>query len=200
MESQDNNRPKPNKDLMIASKIIERASSDSPMKKNLNQKESRLSNDIDKKEHVFIPTSSVTPYILLIALSVHGLFEGMALGVMNTFKDCSLLFLAIILHKWAASFALGVRFYKSGTETNKIIKMIILFAAFGPIGIIIGMFFVEAGHLIEGILLGISGGTFIYVSTSEIIVEEFSVTKDRRSKFYCYLFGGILTAILTLIE
>ena len=119
---------------------------------------------------------------------------------MNTVKDCSILFTAILLHKWAEAFALGISFYKSGTEKNNFINMIILFTLFGPLGIIIGMIFSDAGNLATGIMLGISGGTFIYVAASEIIVEEFSLSKKIKIKYLWFLFGGILTFLLTFIE
>ena len=201
MTSQGNNNVKPDKNLMIASKILDRNSSTSNINKNddLYLKENNSSNQINN-DHIFNPTSSITPYILLIALSVHGIFEGIALGVMNTIKECSILFSAIILHKWAAAFALGISFYKSGTETDLFIKMILLFTSFGPIGIIIGMIFSDAGNLIKGIMLSISGGTFIYVAASEVIVEEFSLSKNNNIKFLWFLFGGLLTFILTFIE
>ena len=205
MSSQGNNI-KPDKNLMIASKILDRNSS-RPNKSNLNDlylKEKNNSNieigTENKNNHIFNPTSSITPYILLIALSVHGIFEGIALGVMNTIRECSILFSAIILHKWAASFALGISFYKSGTEKELFIKMILLFTSFGPIGIIIGMIFSDAGNLIKGIMLSISGGTFIYVAASEVIVEEFSLSKKTNIKFLWFLIGGLLTFILTFIE
>ncbi len=142
----------------------------------------------------------MTPYILLIALSLHGLFEGTALGVMKTMRNTIFLLLAILAHKWAESFALGISFYKSGTEKGNFIKMIILFSLFTPLGIIIGLIFSGNGLLIQGILLSISGGTFLYVSASEVIVEEFSITKYKFWKYGFYLLGGVLVGILKIFE
>ena len=196
-----NGQIKRDETLMIASKILDRNSS-TPNLISLELKDNNKisSSNLEHKEHIFNPTSNITPYILLIALSIHGSIEGIALGVMNSLKDCSILFTAILLHKWAESFALGISFYKSGTEKNNYIYMIFLFTLFGPLGIIIGMIFSDAGFLIKGIMLGISGGTFIYVSASEIIVEEFSLSKKINIKYLWFLFGGILTFILTFIE
>ena len=142
----------------------------------------------------------MTPYILLIALSLHGLFEGSALGVMKTMKNTIFLLLAILAHKWAESFALGISFFKSGTEKGTFIKMIVLFSLFTPFGILIGLIFSGAGVLIQGILLSISGGTFIYVSASEVIVEEFSISKYKYWKYIFYLLAGILVAVLKILE
>ena len=202
MSSQgNNNNIKPDKNLMIASKILNRNSTQTNNKHNDDIINSNIEiNNEQRNDHTFIPTSSITPYILLIALSVHGIFEGIALGVMNTIKECSILFSAIILHKWAAAFALGISFYKSGTEKELFIKMILIFTSFGPLGIIIGMIFSDAGFLIKGIMLSISGGTFIYVAASEVIVEEFSLSKKTNIKYLWFLFGGLLTFILTFIE
>ena len=156
MTQGENINQKPDKNLMIASKILNRNSSlqnlnsDNDLYSNPNNNVIEINNE-NKNNHVFNPTSSITPYILLIALSVHGVFEGIALGVMNTVKECSILFSAIILHKWAAAFALGISFYKSGTEKDLFIKMILLFTSFGPLGIIIGMIFSDAGNLIKGV-------------------------------------------------
>ena len=145
-------------------------------------------------------TATTTPYILLIALSIHGIFEGIALGVMNTQRNCFLLFIAIIVHKWAESFALGISFFKSGFEQSLFIKMITIFTLFCPLGIFIGMYFTDAGFLMRGIMLSLSGGTFLYVATSEVIVEEFSMSQENGIKFLWYLFGAILTFVITLIQ
>ena len=200
VSSQGNNiNIKPDKNLMIASKILNRNATQDNHKHNSNINNIEINNE-QKNEHTFIPTSSITPYILLVALSVHSIFEGIALGVMNTIKECSILFSAIILHKWAAAFALGISFYKSGTEKELFIKMILLFTSFSPLGIIIGMIFSDAGFLIKGIMLSISAGTFIYVAASEVIVEEFSLSKKTNIKYLWFLFGGLLTFILNFIE
>ena len=115
-------------------------------------------------------------------------------------RNTIFLLLAILAHKWAESFALGISFFKSGTEKGTFIKMIVLFSLFTPFGILIGLIFSGAGALIQGILLSISGGTFIYVSASEVIVEEFSISKYKYWKYIFYLLAGILVAVLKILE
>lgn len=56
--------------------------------------------------HHFIAKSNLTPYLLLIALSIHGFFEGLALGIQDEFNSVMILAIAIIAHKWAESFTL----------------------------------------------------------------------------------------------
>jgi zinc transporter ZupT len=211
------------KSLFAASKILERTmqkqqSIDLSAKGNISvihedtheQKEPLLEDkigqneveiiDIQDKHHHFNPTSNMTPYILLVALSIHGLFEGSALGVQTELKDTLFLCIAILAHKWAESFALGMSFYKSNTEIGTYVRMIILFAIFTPLGITIGMILSGTGPLIQGIFLAVSSGTFLYVSASEVIVEEFAITRYRYQKYFLYLCGGILVGLLSYLE
>ena len=192
---ENNSDKKIDKSLFAASKIIERTIKKDEHPHNNNMKLKIVdSNEINTNipQHTFNPTSNITPYILLVALSLHGLFEGIALGVMKTIRDLIFLLIAILAHKSAESLALGISFFKSGTERNIFIKMIVIFSLFSPSGIIIGILFSSAGYLIEGILLSVSGGTFLYVSASEVIVEEFAITKYKYKKYAFYLFRRIL--------
>jgi len=157
----------------------------------------KLEKEIDDSKKA---ENTLTPYILLLALSLHGIFEGIALGVINNNSECIILFIAIIAHKWAESFALGISFYNAHIQTKMFIEMLTIFTFFTPVGILIGMYFSKSGLLIEGIMLSISSGTFIYVSTSEVIVEEFSTKGSKHIKFWCYLVGGFLTVLLNILE
>ena len=160
-------------------------------------KEMNLINEEDKNDK---EKNTLTPYILLMALSLHGIFEGIALGVLNSNSEVIILFIAIIAHKWAESFALGISFYNAGIQNKIFIKMLTIFSFFTPVGILIGMYFSKSGLLVEGIMLSISSGTFIYVSTSEVIVEEFSSKGSKYLKFFFYLMGGFLTVLLNILE
>jgi zinc transporter 1/2/3 len=151
-------------------------------------------------QHHFNPKSNMTPYILLVALSIHGLFEGTALGVQQNFNEAVFLAIAIVAHKWAESFTLGISFSKSNTEKGTFIRMICLFAIFTPFGILSGMFLLNTTALTQGIFLAISSGTFLYVSASEVIVEEFAITKYKYQKYFLYLCGGILVGLLSYLE
>jgi len=79
--------------------------------KNLNKKPDVENNKIvpvneNIKQEIFKPKSNLTPYLLLIALSLHGFFEGIALGIQNETQDVMFLAIAILSHKWAESFTL----------------------------------------------------------------------------------------------
>jgi hypothetical protein len=54
--------------------------------------------------------------------------------------------------------------------------------------------------MIHIIFMSIAGGSFIYVSCSELIVEEFSLPGNRWLKLLAFLMGAALIGLLLLIE
>lgn len=155
---------------------------------------------IHNHDHEFKPSSNLTPYVLLIALSIHGLFEGIALGLQQDDQSTIFLAIAILSHKWAESFTLGISFYKSNIDEVLYTRLILIFSAFSPVGILIGLFVNNSSVLMEAIFLSLSGGTFLYIAASEIIIEEFSVSKNKYSKFIIYILGCLFVALLALVE
>lgn len=79
--------------------------------------------------------------------------------------------------------------------------MILIFSFFTPIGILLGIFLTDLkSKSVEGVVLSMSAGTFLYVAASEVIVEEFAVTKYKFQKFFAFMIGGILVAGLAIME
>ncbi len=48
------------------------------------------------------------PFVLMIALSVHSIFEGIALGLMNDFGPFINLMVSILIHKFAESMSISI--------------------------------------------------------------------------------------------
>ena len=155
--------------------------------------------DHDHEHHK--KSSSITSYVLLLALGFHGFFEGMALGIQSDVQSTFSLFLAIAAHKWAASLTLGISFVKAGVSRTQLIIMVAIFAFIGPVGIAFGLILATtASDNVEGIFLAISVGTFIYISCSEVLVEEFENPDNKFIKFFMFMLGGIFIAGLALWE
>lgn len=90
--------------------------------------------------------------------------------------------------------------FKAGTDNVMFVRLILLFSIFTPFGGIIGVLLSESSDLVEGIFLGLSTGTFLYIACSEVIIEEFALTKYKYTKFFIFLLGGLLVNGLSLIE
>ena len=155
----------------------------------------------DRKEELIIKKKRLSGFVMLLALSIHGIFECLALGIQTSFKNTLFLFIALMIHKWAEAFALGIFFVQAKLTKKNYFLLIIFFSLVGPIGVVFGILLsTTTSECVEGILLSISTGTFLYVACSEVIVEEFSTPIKRYLKFLLYFMGGIFAACLTLFE
>lgn len=154
----------------------------------------------NKNENKALSGNDLTPYLLLLALSFHGLFEGIALGLQKNAKSSISLLLAILAHKWAEAITLGVSFTKANVDKKMFLKMISIFSVFTPVGIGIGMILSAFPAWVTSTFMSLSVGTFIYIGAAEIIVEEFSITRFKWQKFIAYLLGGLFITGLTVWE
>ena len=155
----------------------------------------------DSIELKILQKKKLSGFIMLLALSIHGLFECLALGIQNNSKNTLFLFIALMIHKWAEAFSLGIFFVQAKLAKKNYYLLIIFFAIIGPIGVLLGIILSKtANEFIEGVFLCISTGTFLYVACSEVIVEEFSTPDKRYLKFFLYLMGTIFAGGLTVFE
>lgn len=103
-----------------------------------------------------------------VMLSIHSLVLGAALGFSKDYSLVLMLFLAIIVHKWAESFAIAVQLNKSSLRTAQSLAFFLAFAFMTPLGIFIGWYFGQAMQthsLFDPILVATSAGTFLYLGT-----------------------------------
>ena len=140
------------------------------------------------------------PFVLMIALSVHSIFEGMALGLMNEFKPFINLMVSILIHKFAESMSISIAMQKGGFEFKKIFYFILLFSFATPLGTAMGILLSGAPEIVNIIFTSLAGGSFIYVACSELIVEEFSLPGNRWWKLLAFLTGALFIGMLLLLE
>ena len=143
---------------------------------------------------------SVSAYMLLLAMGLHGIFAGLALGATTDQVQMVTLWLALILHKWSEALTVGVSFVSAGVKHREGSLLIAVLASLGPIGVFLGMYIATFGPIASGICMSISAGTLIYVATSEIIVEEFHTSVLRYTKFFAFFIGAAFIAAITYYE
>ena len=119
--------------------------------------------------------SKTSAVLLVVALSTHSIFEGIALGLQKEFGETWKLSLGIVLHHIPAAISLGSTCCRSGYSIKLQVALLCLFAACVPIGTIIGYFLEGSSDIVEVVFMGLSAGTFIYVSCTEIITHEFEL-------------------------
>lgn len=142
-------------------------------------------------------------YAVLIALSIHSLLEGLALGAQPALDRAVVLSLAILAHKSASGFALGVSLARSRLEQRLSVRLVGLFAISTPIGGLIGValgqvFDGRLGATLEATLLSIAAGTFVYVATFDILRDEFPAPGGRLVKWLVLTAGIVAMSALAL--
>lgn len=141
-------------------------------------------------------SSTLRSILLLVALSLHSVFEGLAVGLQKQTTDVIEVFVGLSIHKVIIAFSLGMTLSQSRLSFWSQLRSIFTFAIASPIGISIGLIIVEYGSgssssLAEGILQGIACGTFLYVTFFEILQHELSNPEFRLLKTL-FLFVGFL--------
>lgn len=103
-----------------------------------------------------------------IMLSIHSLVVGTALGFSNDYPIMIMLYLAIITHKWAESFAIAIQLNKTSLKPINGVILFLIFMFMTPLGIYLGWYFgqdAETKSILAPILIAASAGTFLYLGT-----------------------------------
>ena len=87
--------------------------------------------------------SSVRNLLIVIAISFHAVFEGLAIGLQGTERDLWYLFLAVSLHECTILFCIGVELISSKTKVLRMIMYLLVVSLVNPIGIAIGILITE---------------------------------------------------------
>ncbi|XP_074521714.1 zinc transporter ZIP1 [Halichoeres trimaculatus] len=157
-------------------------------------------------QHVHVDFHAHSPFrsfILFLSLSVHSIFEGLAIGLQSTDSKVLELCVAILIHKSIIVFSLSVKLVQSAVSPLWVAAYIGVFAMMSPIGIAIGISVMEAGlaagALIQAILEGLAAGTFVYITFMEILPHELNSPGRQLIKVLFVLMGFSVMATLTFL-
>lgn len=147
--------------------------------------------------------SSAYPVILLVVLSVHSVILGLALGVQSALAGAVIVFLAIVAHKGAAGFALGVGYQRSNLTYRRAMPQLGFFSAMTPIGIVVGASIGiglsgRADALFQAVFDSIGAGTFLYIAALDIIKTEFDDPDNHAAKWAAAVVGFGIMAVLAI--
>ena len=144
---------------------------------------------------------NMTPFILMLALSVHSIFEGLALGMGKDMTSTVDMVIAICIHKGAAGTSLGISLVKTFPDNFRLCRqMILIFALATPVGVGIGMAVVNAGDIYNVVFSSLAAGSFLYIACSEVIIEEFSIPGNRYWKLLAFFLGATTITLLWFLD
>ncbi|MGD9901564.1 MAG: ZIP family metal transporter [Spirochaetales bacterium] len=134
--------------------------------------------------------------IMLVAISIHNIPEGMAIGASNAVSFNLSLTLAVLLtlHNIPEGMAISVPLSIGGVNKVKTILLVILAGSTTVIGGALGAMLGSLGGIITAIALSFAAGAMLYVTFCEIIPE--SVLMEHGSVPSLFAIAGILTGFM----
>lgn len=124
-----------------------------------------------------IIASSLRGLLIVLALSVHELFEGLAIGLEGSASNVWFMFAAVSAHKLVLAFCVGVELIVARTKIYLSVIFVFTFAVVSPIGIGVGMLVsnhnsTAASSIPSAVLQGLACGTLLYVVFFEILSKD----------------------------
>ncbi len=138
------------------------------------------------------------PIGVLLGLCLHAFVEALALGDPHTHFDPSsrgLLLASIVVHNFPVTIALLGMLLQSGMKRGTALRLLLLFAAMGPLGMFLSSHTELAHHSRE--LMAVVIGIFMHISTT-ILFEASDVHRFNFAKLLTILAGtglGVLGAL-----
>eukprot|EP00118_Oscarella_pearsei_P026423 m.778 g.778 ORF g.778 m.778 type:complete len:332 (+) comp4837_c0_seq1:11-1006(+) len=149
---------------------------------------------------------SLKHFILFVVLYLHGIFEGLAIGLLDTVAEILALLLAVSIHKSVILISLVVQLVSKNVKTGKSLVLVSVFSVVAPVGIVIGIAIDKTGSkessgglLASGILGGLATGTLFYVIFMEILPDGLKSGEFLFRKGLTVLLGFCIIALLSLI-
>ena len=119
--------------------------------------------------------------IMLAALSLHNIPEGMAIGAGGSYNYQLGLLLAIMitLHNVPEGMAIAAPLLAGDMSKIKIVLLTALSGASTLIGSVIGIFIGQISNTAVALSLSVAGGAMLYVVLGEMIPQSIIMTKNR---------------------
>jgi zinc transporter 1/2/3 len=153
------------------------------------------------------PHSTVRVVLLVMALSLHAVFEGLSLGMIPEVTALFQIFGALLIHKTVIGFSLGIRLVQSKLHTFPILLCCAIFAGQVVIGGFGGLIIIDIldkqsrgmARFVSGLLQAVACGTFLYITCFEILPHELSRKGHRPLKLLFILIGFALISTFIAI-
>ena len=118
------------------------------------------------------------------------------MGVTTDMASLVSLFIGIMSHIWAVALALGVSLERAKVNFRIHISVACIWSSALPSGLLAGTLLLlflseEATLVLQGFFISLASGTFIYVAVVDILLAEFTKTKDKYAKMFLFVLGYV---------
>ncbi len=135
-------------------------------------------------------------------LSIHSFLEGAAVGLAASFATTIIIFIAIIAHKGAASFALSINLNRSHIGLTYRIIAFSIFVLMTPLGIFSGDWILattQHGTLLTPIFSSLAAGTFLYIGTLHGLERTSLIRHCCNMKEFFFMFTGFIIMAIVAV-
>ncbi|XP_050315100.1 zinc transporter ZIP1-like isoform X2 [Anthonomus grandis grandis] len=185
---EDNNTPRPS----IKEAIVQ----EDPRK----QKHAGHSHTHSLHHHHDSTVKAMRGLLIVLALSIHELFEGLSVGLESSAGNVWYMFGAVAAHKLVIAFCIGVELVTAEVSTILVLVYVFTFAVVSPMGIGVGMAISNlryaSADLVSVFLQGLATGTLLYVVFFEILQNE---RKSGLRQYLSVLVGFVCMFGITVI-
>lgn len=157
--------------------------------------------DMSEHQHVH-GLKSIRDIVLMVALSIHMIFDGLGIGLLDKESKVWSVLVAVCIHRVLIFFSMGLTICSSNT-TVKFIGAMVYMAVMSALGLGIGIAVSSqegnpAVGIASAVLQGIAVGTFLHVTVCEILIPEFEHSKRRQRipKVFAVCLGCALLAVV----
>lgn len=137
--------------------------------------------------------SSALPLLGAVMLSIHSFLAGAAFGSSGTASVTLVIFVAVLAHKGAASFALGLQLSRSALKVPAALATFAIFVAMFPLGTFVGqaVTLADDSHpLLEPIFASLAAGTFLYLGTLHGLQDSAFIVHCRQVRAFGIAISG----------
>jgi zinc transporter ZupT len=125
------------------------------------------------------PTHGVHPHhghadtMALVGMGIHNFADGLTTAAAFSVSSVVglVVILAIVLHQMAAGVSLGAIMLRAGRAHRRVLLSTSLIASFILWGAVFYYFVVPVGPSTQGFILGLAGGSFLYVAACDLLPE-----------------------------
>lgn len=156
---------------------------------------------VKTKQHLF------RGIVVILALCLHAVLEGLAIGLQNSMSNIWYLFTAVSIHSATIMFYVGFELLLSRTKKITILIHIIILSVASPLGITVGLLITlnynmntKAKSAAVVFLEGLSAGTVLYITFFEVLNREKERRVFRMRRAICIVSGFLLMAFLQCID
>lgn len=166
--------------------------------------QTKTGSDPASHKHGVGDVQTLRSLILLLALSTHTIFEGLAVGLQPTAEQVLSLLTAILIHKAIVSFTVGLRFAETLNSVRRTVLFLVALSLMAPVGVAVGLAVTETGSrdlstdVASAAMQGLATGTFLYVTFFEILFDQMKESGGDMMRVFAIIVGFACITVLNL--